>query len=177
MMKTNERYMNALRSADTEVLEACLKDGVDVNICNGGHRVFDILLMRHCEKGMKMVLKNPKWNPNYIMSDSLSPLERALVRGREDVALQIMRHPNFKEQARLGNGRTVAMAAVMFSAPAVYQATKRNADPNAKDNAGATLSTYIERYGQPKTGRLVAIRQGQETYRATLQAQNEHQRA
>ena len=46
-----------------------------------------------------MVLSHPKWDPNYRALDLLHPEERAMLHGREDVALRIIQHPNFDVKA------------------------------------------------------------------------------
>lgn len=62
-------------------------------------RPFELLLTKK-EKAAKDLLKkivtHPNWDPNYRLVDGWTPLERAVLNNREDVARLILKHPKLK---------------------------------------------------------------------------------
>ena len=90
-------FGQALRSRNVAEILRHLKVGNTVNT-DVGVRVFDVLLSLsspEAEKGLKVLLRNPHWNPNYRSVDTWHPEERAMIYHREDLALQVIKHPNF----------------------------------------------------------------------------------
>ena len=65
-----------------------------------GCRAFELLLTRKekvAKDLLKKIVEHPNWDPNYRLSDGWTPLERAVLNRREDVAKQILKHPNLRE--------------------------------------------------------------------------------
>ena len=94
-----ESFSRALQSRNIDGIMPHL-GGTNVNIDVGG-RVFDIMLSiggRKVEKGFRILLENPNWNPNYRSVDAWHPEERAMIHHRQDLALQVIKHPNFNKK-------------------------------------------------------------------------------
>lgn len=75
--------------------------GCNVNQTLGYGRLFEWLLPAKddvAKQALDKVLTHPFWDPNYRTVDNLSPLERALLHKRTDVALKIITHPNAKPE-------------------------------------------------------------------------------
>ena len=168
-------FANALNYCDHRGVLAGLEKGADVNT-KGTLNVMDLFMVKNCTAGIEMVLNNPKWNPNYLGHDGLSLIERALIKGKESFALRVMKHPNFDPKARLGGGRTLAMAAVMFSAPRVFKATKDMTLPTEIDSMGKTLAQYLAEFGHPRTGKIKAIQRKNEAYRQRMMVKGDYTR-
>jgi len=160
-------FTNSLNICDHRGVLVGLEKGADVNT-RGALNVMDLFMVKNCTAGIEMVLNNPKWNPNYVGHDGLSLIERALIKGKESFALRVMQHPNFDPKARLGGGRTLAMVAVMFSAPRIFKATKDMTLPTEVDKMGQTLAQYLEKFGHPKAGKIKAIQRKNEAYRQRM---------
>ena len=83
------------------ILQARIKLGNNINVDYSGYHAFELLLNRRDKQSKKVldgILAHPLWNPNYRMIDGLSPLDRAILNKREDVATKILKHPNFKKE-------------------------------------------------------------------------------
>ena len=94
-------YVRALATMDIATIKDQINTGSNVNVDYSGYHAFELLLSRRDKQSKEVldtVLSHPLWNPNYQMIDGLSPLERAILNNREDVALKIMRHPNYKKE-------------------------------------------------------------------------------
>ena len=91
-----KQFNRALRMRDASNILGLMKQESNIN-SDIGVRVFDVLLSlgEKGEKGIRAVLCNPNWDPNYRSADAWHPEERAMIHHREDLALQIIQHRNF----------------------------------------------------------------------------------
>ena len=159
-------YARALRSGSAPKIFDELQKGVNINQ-QSPYTAMDVFISRGYIKGISAVLVNPEWNPNVKGADGLFLIERAMLKN-EKLALRIMEHPRFNINQRVSMGRTLAMSAVMLSAPAVFQAVSAYTKPTDKDARGCTLSQYLEEYGKPVQGRLAKIHKSITDYRKML---------
>ena len=93
-----KQFNRALRLRDTSNILGLMKLESNIN-SDIGVRVFDVLLSlgRKGEKGIRAILCNPNWDPNYRSADTWHPEERAMIHHREDLAIRIIQHPNFDQ--------------------------------------------------------------------------------
>jgi len=97
-----DRFARAIRVRAIEDIMIHIKKGTDINVDSDGIRVFESLFLAGKPKSLQaldLVLKHPKWNPNYQVADFLYPEERAMLHRKESVALRIIQHPNFNKES------------------------------------------------------------------------------
>lgn len=97
---TNRTFLETMIKMDYKTVLERINSGCDINMSIGQGRIFEWLLSSKDEtaiKALDKVLTHPSWNPNYCTPDGLSPLERALIHKRTDIALKIINHPNIKK--------------------------------------------------------------------------------
>jgi len=90
-------FHSALHTRNYEEIMKHLNEGNNINM-DCGFRAFDVLLSMgglEAAQGLSVVLKSPRWNPNYRSADSWHPEERAMIHQRQELAIQILKHPNF----------------------------------------------------------------------------------
>ena len=98
--KERREFNQALLLRDVPEITSNISLGNNIN-ADIGARVFDVLLSLNtseAESAIQVVLNNPGWNPNYHAADSWHPEERAMIHHREDLAIQIISHPNFDKK-------------------------------------------------------------------------------
>ncbi|MBR6412973.1 MAG: hypothetical protein IKS41_07460 [Alphaproteobacteria bacterium] len=98
--KERQEFNHALRSRNVSEIIRQINIGNNINT-DVGVRVFDVLLSLkslEAEKGFKVVLNSPSWNPNYRAADTWHPEERAMFHHREDLAIRVISHPNFDKK-------------------------------------------------------------------------------
>ena len=170
-LSIKRRYLRALYAADHKMVLEMLRRGANVNM-NRPIGPMDVFIGKRYERGFKAILNDPDWNPNYQGVDGHFLIERAML-NRESWAIRIAAHPNFNPKQRLGQGRTLAMAAVMFSAPRMFKAFRKDTLLTDRDETGKTLEQYLEIYGYPRIGKLTAIHKSIDAYRQKMQSELE----
>ena len=81
--------------------EAAKKIDSNLNTPIFGCYAFELLLTRKekvAKELLNKIVTHPNWNPNYRLIDGWTPLERAILNHREDVAKKILKHPQLKER-------------------------------------------------------------------------------
>jgi len=99
IVKAKCEFTAALRSRNVAEIMGQINAANNINV-DAGLRAFDVLLNINtpaANKGMKEILSNPRWNPNYRAVDMWHPEERAMFHHREDLAIGIIKHPNFNK--------------------------------------------------------------------------------